>query len=497
MVREAAADNSILWYWAARGGADDFTCFYRDDGTVTVWDLAAFTVPWRVVSGSEGYRQAIREMKVKQADHFVLLLDKTLYQLITSDKRTRLEMQLSAGLLDYGQMYTSQGSARLEYENCVYWDGTLANVSSEAEAMDAIERLAAAGYDAMALSFDERTWQRISANNWEQLNTMEALSFIACGFTYYDAERILLWNRDSGSIFYPGYEILRAVSKGMEGTLPLRYRQTLAVARELLDGVSGTEADMALEIHDRLCEHATYIIDDTTDDDDRCVGALLNGRANCDGYADAYALLCGLKGITVRLFHGDSFHKQDVKGEETHLWNLILLDGVWRSVDVTWDDQDGGETGWIYYNIGLDRMREHYIFIEDLLPKNMLAATDLLDRPVPEYRVDSEESAVNAMRGAAALMADHFILWMGEELYQTYRRESQRIWIWQDLAGIMESRVQYSDDERKVEISNPVYNDGSVFAGAAETERELLAVLYRVWPMRDVTEVHLYLSEAL
>ena len=496
MVREVRANNSILWYWAARGGAADFGCYYRDDGTVTVRDAVGYSVPWKVVSGAEEYRQAIREMKAKQASGFVLLLDKVFFQVITADKKTRLELQLSGGMLDYGQMYTNPGSASVEYEGCVYWDGAFAAASTEAEAMEAVRSLAAHGYDAIALSLDENTWQRFSRNQWERLNTIEALYSIESGLTYYDAERILVWQRESGSIFYPGYEILRAVLDGNEETLPLRYRQALAAARNLLSGISGTKAEMALAIHDRLCEYVTYTIDDTTDDDDCCIGALLNGRANCDGYADAYYLLCGLQGITARLFHGDSLRK-NTDGEEMHLWNLILLDGLWRSVDVTWDDHDAGETGWIYYNIGLDRMREHYLFIEDLLPEPMLAVTDLQDRPVPEYRADSAESVVSAMRSAAALSASRFVIWMGEAIYRTYRLDNQRIWIWQDLAGIRESNVQYNDDERRVEISNLRYYDGSVLTAAVETERELLSALERVRSMPEVTEVHLYLSEAL
>ena len=66
---------------------------------------------------------------------------------------------------------------------------------------------------------------------------------------------------------------------------------------------------------------------------DTAVGALKYGRAECDGYADAYFLLCTLADIPVCYVLGDT-------GDESHLWNAIFFDGWWYQVDVTWDDMD-------------------------------------------------------------------------------------------------------------------------------------------------------------
>ena len=62
-------------------------------------------------------------------------------------------------------------------------------------------------------------------------------------------------------------------------------------------------------------------------------GALVNGRAKCDGYASAFQFLCKMMDVPCVVFTGD------VVSEGRHAWNAVQLDdGNWYFVDVTWDD---------------------------------------------------------------------------------------------------------------------------------------------------------------
>lgn len=58
------------------------------------------------------------------------------------------------------------------------------------------------------------------------------------------------------------------------------------------------------------------------------VSALLGGRANCQGFSDAYYLLGTLAGLRVD-------YQAGFKDRVPHLRNTLLLDGHWESVDVT------------------------------------------------------------------------------------------------------------------------------------------------------------------
>lgn len=59
--------------------------------------------------------------------------------------------------------------------------------------------------------------------------------------------------------------------------------------------------------------------------------ALCTGKSNCDGFANAFSLLCSLTGIRSceKLSHSSG------ETEEGHTWNAVELDGVWYNVDAT------------------------------------------------------------------------------------------------------------------------------------------------------------------
>lgn len=57
-------------------------------------------------------------------------------------------------------------------------------------------------------------------------------------------------------------------------------------------------------------------------------GALLNGKANCQGFADLLYLLCGLCGVECEYRCGRGARR-------LHMWNAVRLDGVWREVDAS------------------------------------------------------------------------------------------------------------------------------------------------------------------
>ena len=58
------------------------------------------------------------------------------------------------------------------------------------------------------------------------------------------------------------------------------------------------------------------------------VGALLDGQANCQGFADVLYLLCGLCGIACEYRCG--------RGErQLHVWNAVRVNGEWQEADAS------------------------------------------------------------------------------------------------------------------------------------------------------------------
>ena len=78
---------------------------------------------------------------------------------------------------------------------------------------------------------------------------------------------------------------------------------------------------------------------------------IINGEAQCAGYADAFLQTAKACGLNVRYVYNNF-----------HAWNLIELDGDWYHVDVTWEDPvtTSGSNGY-----GFDKLSNKYINLED------------------------------------------------------------------------------------------------------------------------------------
>lgn len=71
-----------------------------------------------------------------------------------------------------------------------------------------------------------------------------------------------------------------------------------------------------------------------------CLRALVGGTGTegpvCDGYANAFKVLCDRAGIPCVTVFGNAVNKAKAGGD--HTWNAVLIDGVWYIVDVTFND---------------------------------------------------------------------------------------------------------------------------------------------------------------
>lgn len=95
--------------------------------------------------------------------------------------------------------------------------------------------------------------------------------------------------------------------------------------------------------HDYLCNNVEYSLE-SNDDNYTAYGALIKGKAVCEGYARSMLLLCRSAGINCTLVRGTA-------DDTPHMWNVIEIYGKWYHLDVTWDDpirENPGDTEPIY-----------------------------------------------------------------------------------------------------------------------------------------------------
>lgn len=161
---------------------------------------------------------------------------------------------------------------------------------------------------------------------------------------------------------YPGTHVANAYLRGSTDYLTSDELQLYNKAVEIVNEAKKRPSLLAQElyIHDEICRRVTYELDKNT-----AIGALVYGKADCDGYADAFYMLGRMMGWNVgRIFGGG------------HAWNWIEFgDGKVYFVDVTGDDdmfdfkEHGGKVrGFLYFNAPEEIIAVNHKWDRDLLP---------------------------------------------------------------------------------------------------------------------------------
>lgn len=96
---------------------------------------------------------------------------------------------------------------------------------------------------------------------------------------------------------------------------------------------SMTTSDKIKAIHDYIINNTEYDklksenIKDDTYKSNTAYGVLIQGYGICSGYSDTMAIFLNKLNITNYKI-----------SNESHIWNLIYVNGLWKHLDATWDD---------------------------------------------------------------------------------------------------------------------------------------------------------------
>ncbi len=146
--------------------------------------------------------------------------------------------------------------------------------------------------------------------------------------------------------YYPGVKAAQAWELEMIHLLDEAERAMLARAETMVEEAcryAQSPYQVLVNLHDALAEEVVYTLAEDQEDgwvaEDTALGALLYGKAECDGYADAFYLLCTLAGFPARMISGYADNGSG-EGFDSHMWNLIWWENGWYHADVAWDDLD-------------------------------------------------------------------------------------------------------------------------------------------------------------
>ena len=164
-------------------------------------------------------------------------------------------------------------------------------------------------------------------------------------------------NSDTGSVteVYPDYSLSGASLETAKAAFDV-------AVSEMVRGISGSmsEYDREKLLHDRVAEKVVY--DSSAAHVHSAYGALVQGKAVCEGYAKAFQVVLRRAGIQSFLITGSSVNPS-TGTSEGHAWNAVRIDGKYYHVDVTWDDQ-GDNLFYAYFNKSTAAIREDHTIDE-------------------------------------------------------------------------------------------------------------------------------------
>lgn len=142
---------------------------------------------------------------------------------------------------------------------------------------------------------------------------------------------------------YLGDDLQRVYLEGTKNMEPDEIERRKEAIEKKTDAILAEMSDIT-DPYEILKYIYRYIIDHTeydlhSVDNQNICSVLLNGSSVCQGYAKTFQYLLQKKGIQTALIQGT------VTGGGNHAWNMVLLNGEYYYVDVTWGDASYKRSG--------------------------------------------------------------------------------------------------------------------------------------------------------
>lgn len=126
---------------------------------------------------------------------------------------------------------------------------------------------------------------------------------------------------------------------------------------------NANEYEKELFLHDYIIDNCKYKNIKGNQDIFTAHGCLVNNTAVCEGYSKAMQILLSYVGIDCRTVVGS-------RKSESHMWNIVKINGNWYHLDVTWDGGNNLQRH-NYFNVTDEIIRKDHT-ISNISNKNEL-----------------------------------------------------------------------------------------------------------------------------
>ena len=216
--------------------------------------------------------------RVSGMEHFQFSLTKAYFEELSADDFAAFSLVAArAGLADYRISYTSDGN--LDFEQATWTEPHTAECATVAEAEEAARGMIRAGAESFTLILTEDLYAFLmdeSAGTAPLLDVLVHAGLFHCRISYTERSCLVTVYADA---VYPGTRILAAAEDGDDSLLTAREKETRAAAVRLAKACLREDPlSTARAVHDALCRQVVYTSDESMEEDDTAIGALLNGR---------------------------------------------------------------------------------------------------------------------------------------------------------------------------------------------------------------------------
>ena len=162
--------------------------------------------------------------------------------------------------------------------------------------------------------------------------------------------------------YMPSDKILWAIENEQYVFLSPDELTAMNKAKEIVQeaaAAASSDYELELQLHDQICETVSYQYAERFDPEAyremSCIGALVDGKADSWGYADAFYLVSRMAGLEVNVVCG-------LSEGYAYYWNTILLDGKTYIVDACSNDLETEKAnGWGYFYFNTTSCDDHYL----------------------------------------------------------------------------------------------------------------------------------------
>jgi len=248
-----------------------------------------------------------------------------------------------------------------------------------------------------------------------------------------------------------------------------KLEAVVAEAREKA-GPAPSVKDIAKAANDAVCDAVTYDFCDDADGNATeaskyirtAYGALVNGKAVCEGYARLYKAVLNKLGVACELVSG---YYIDGEAFEPHMWNYVQdEEGRWYAVDVTMNDGHRLQMGGIETTYDKYFWQTYEIFAVDHFEDGVVSSVEY-DMPYPElYRFWKTPTSSGLFDSGYGAYGDKAGFWFSYDGKDAEQLEAEGLYMAFRTAttnrGVVEWSAWQSAGAMNIYSENGVISDG-------------------------------------